>query len=111
MGGVSPTSNTLKLLRREGYLPWVTEHWNSFSRKREDLFGCIDVVALRAGSLGVLGIQCTSKSGLSARRKKIRDNPYSDIWIQAGNGLELWGWYKNKSNRWEVKREKYELGQ
>ena len=111
MKGVSPTTNTLKKLREEGFSPWVTEHWNSFSRKREDLYGCIDVIAIKEGRSGVLGIQCTSKNNMSARLKKIRENPYMDLWIKTGNRLEVWGWFKNKSNRWEVKEMEYNVGE
>jgi hypothetical protein len=38
----SPTQLSLKKLREEGYTVAVVEHWNSFARIRQDLFGFID---------------------------------------------------------------------
>ena len=42
----SPTQLSLKKLREEGYTVAVVEHWNSFARIRQDLFGFIDLLAL-----------------------------------------------------------------
>jgi len=43
---VSPTARTLKALRDGGATCQVVEHWNSFAKIRQDLFGCIDVLVL-----------------------------------------------------------------
>ena len=43
----SPTQLSLKKLREEGYIVAVVEHWNSFARIRQDLFGFIDLLALK----------------------------------------------------------------
>ena len=62
----SPTSRTLQVLRREGYLAAVAEKWNPHSRTRADLFGFADVLAVRAGA-PVLAVQATSAGNHAAR--------------------------------------------
>lgn len=96
----SPTQRSLKKLRDEGYKAAVTEHWNPFAKIRQDLFGIIDIVAVRAGN--TLGVQTTSYSNMSARVKKILGNEvYPDL-KAAGWKIICHGWRKNKSGRWEV---------
>jgi hypothetical protein len=103
VAGTSPTQLTLKKLRSEGWTPWIVEHWNSFAKIRQDLFGFADIIAVNANSVGL--IQCTTKSNMGARIKKINDNVISKLWLQgAGRWIEVWGWFKNKG-RWEVKQE------
>ncbi len=67
----SPTQLSLKKLREEGYTVQVVEYWNSFARIRIDLFGFIDIIALKGKE--VLAVQTTSASNMSARCKKIAD--------------------------------------
>ncbi len=68
----SPTQLSLKKLREEGYTVQVVEYWNSFARIRIDLFGFIDIIALKGKE--VLAVQTTSASNMSARCKKIADH-------------------------------------
>lgn len=85
----SPTEQTLKYLRRSGYVCQVTEVWvaHQWAEKnangsqpgfRRDLFGFIDVLALLEGQ--VLAVQCTAVSGMSSRYRKIlgQEKPPSD---------------------------------
>lgn len=92
----TPTSRTLKLLRDEGKIVNITEHWNSFTRQRKDLFGFIDIIALDVSEKKTWGIQCTSTGNMSARVKKIctecRD--YALAWLEVGNNIEVIGWSK-----------------
>lgn len=90
----SPTQRTLKEFRGRGYKCQVVEHWNSFARIRIDLFGFIDIVAMRPGE--ILGIQTTSDSGRSARRKKILDSELARDWVEAGGKIVLTTWGKKK---------------
>jgi len=71
---------------------------------RQDLFGFIDVLAISDDG-EVLAIQCTSKSNMSARIKKIESNPHLPACRAAGFQIEVWGWFKNKQGRWECKIE------
>lgn len=86
----SPTSRSLEAIRKRGYKPWCVEYWNSFSRKRVDLFGCWDIMAV--GNSEVLLVQTTSYSGVSARVKKIADNDFTPDCREAGIRMEVHGW-------------------
>lgn len=99
----SPTARTLALLRCEGYTAQVVERWNPHARIRQDLFGVIDVVAIRADETGVLGIQATSGDNVSARLHKAKDAEALRTWLAAGNRFEVWGWRKVKG-RWTVRK-------
>jgi len=58
---MSPTTLTLRYLRRAGYLVDVAERWIIGANIRRDLFGCIDLLAIGIDE-PVLGIQATSLS-------------------------------------------------
>jgi hypothetical protein len=90
----SPTQRSLAKLRGDGWTCAVVEHWNQFAHIRLDLFGCIDIVAVRVGNIGVLGVQATSGSNVSARVTKIKAEARAGIWLAAGNKLQVWGWAK-----------------
>jgi len=104
----SPTQRSLKLLRDEGYTVQVVEKWQAFAKKRVDLFGCIDIIAIKDGVTGVLGVQTTSGSNLAAREKKARAIPALTTFLDAGNSFELHGWSKKgkagKRKLWTVTR-------
>lgn len=97
----SPTRRTLVRLRSLGWTADVTERWIPKAKKRKDLFGFIDVVAIRADKAGVLGIQCTTVSNQAARLTKLLAIPATRTWLLAGNRVQVWGW-KKRSGRWEV---------
>lgn len=71
----------------------MVEYWNPFAGKRRDLFQCIDIVAVKVGE-GVLGIQCTTDSNVSARVEKIQELDEAQVWIESPARLEVWGWAK-----------------
>jgi hypothetical protein len=93
---------TRKRLTEEGYLVENVEKYNTFSKKKNDLWGFIDFLAIRRDE--VLAIQVTSKSNMSARRKKMTEHENIGKVREAGIRIELWGFYK-ESNRWKVKIE------
>ena len=97
----SPTVNTLALLRKEGYLVSVVEKWNPHARIRQDLFGFIDILAIRENE--TLAVQCTSDGHVSDRVKKITDHENLPEVRKAGWRIEVHGW-KKKGNRWECRR-------
>ena len=103
VAGVSPTQNTLKWMRAQGYLSAVVERWNPHARIRQDLFGIIDVLGV--SDEGTLAVQSTSDSNLSARVKKMRESEHLGTLIAAGWTVVAQGW-KKKSGRW-VSREIY----
>jgi len=90
----SPTVRSLALLRKEGYSAQVTERYNPYAHVRIDLFGFIDVVAIRADVKGVVGVQTTSQSNASTRYHKILGIPEAKMWLEAGNQIIIHGWSK-----------------
>lgn len=97
----SPTQRTLKHLRELGYKAQVVEHFNSWTKRRIDLFTIIDVVAVGHGE--TLGVQCTSGSNVSSRVAKIADAEATPALREAGWKLVVHGWRKNSKNRWVLR--------
>ena len=103
----SPTARSLAHLRQQGAMAQVVEHWNHFSGRRHDLFGFIDIVAVD-DQPGVLGVQTTSASNVSARMTKLRDECAGEMrrWLLAKNRLVVHGWAKRgprgKRKTWSV---------
>ena len=99
---MSPTSRTTKLLRSEGYLCEICEHYNSFSRRRHDLLGLFDVIALKDDKL--IGIQITSESNNSARYRKMTDeSSHLKAWLRTNNEAWIVTWKKVK-HRWRYRK-------
>jgi hypothetical protein len=71
----NPTARSLAYLRSQGFTCWVTEYWHAFARRRVDLFGIVDILALRPGE--VLGVQTTSAANVSSRVRKIAASEYA----------------------------------
>lgn len=107
MAKTSPTQRSLRYLRENGYEAQVVERWNQFAGIRQDLFGCIDIVAVGNGE--ILGVQATSASNLSARRTK--SEPLAKGWLANGGQFELHGWSKKgprgKQKLWTLTRERW----
>ncbi len=90
---MSPTARSLELLREMNYECQVVEYFNSFSKKRVDLFGIIDIVAAHP-TLGILGVQATTGSNHSARFKKACRAGRVRKWLVGGAHLQIWSWRK-----------------
>lgn len=104
---ISPTQRTLALLRKEGYVCQVVEKWNVHAGVKIDLFGCIDVVGVKADQPGVLGVQCTTRDNQAARMTKALAATALRTWLAAGNSFSVWGWgavLVGKQRRWQVTR-------
>ncbi len=102
----SPTARTLARLRRLGYAAGVVERFIAGAGEggrgiRRDLFGCIDLVAVKAGC-PVLGVQATTAGHVGARVAKARAVPDLRAWLGAGAMFEVWGWERRPSG-WAVK--------
>lgn len=82
------------------------EHYNYFTKRRHDLLGVIDIIALDGG---IVGIQTTSGANHAARRAKALAEPRLRQWIAAGGRFALWSWSKRgpagKRKRWELRVE------
>lgn len=97
----SPTQRSLKHLRDAGYQAAVVEHWNPHVRIRQDLFGFIDILAVRDGE--TLGVQATSGSNVSKRIIKIAEHPNYPAVHAAGWRVVVHGWRKNAKGRWVLR--------
>ena len=119
MARISPMQRTLKWLRKEGMKYDVAESYNSFSKRRKDLFGIIDVVAFKKVmiykgdmlnpviSKKIVGIQVCGEDW-QPHIRKIKASPHGLDWVMAG---ELWliGWRELKSG-WKSRIYKFERG-
>jgi hypothetical protein len=100
---LSPTQRSLVYLRSIGYTAAVVERFNQHAGVRQDLFGFVDVLAMRADKQGVLGIQATTASNASKRVGKILSLAAALVWLACGNRIEVWAWRKKKRH-WIVDR-------
>lgn len=91
---MSPTERSLKYLKGLGYKAAITERWNSFAKIRQDLFGIVDVLALKPGE--TLAVQCTSSTNVSSRVNKVADHENTPWLRDAGWRIEVHGWTKGK---------------
>lgn len=90
---MSPTARTLGWLREQGYLAQVVERFNPHARVRVDLFGCIDVLAVKGTE--TVGVQATSGSNVSGRVQKIKTEvaDHARAWLDGGTRrLLVVGW-------------------
>lgn len=99
---MTPTQRTLEVLREEGYTCAIVERWNPHARIRQDLFGFIDILAIKRDE--TLAVQCTS-TGVASRIKKIMESDYLPKVREAGWKIQVWGWRKNSKNRYVLRRE------
>jgi hypothetical protein len=104
---MSPTARTLRECRKRGYEAQVVEKFNSFTKRRIDLFGCIDVVACTPE--GILGIQATSGANHAARMTKAKAEPKLGRWLKAGGQFAVWSFAKQggrgKRKLWTLREE------
>lgn len=98
---MTPSQRSIKHLRDDGYQVANVEHYNAFTKRKHDLFGCIDLLAIGNGE--TLAVQVTSKSNMSARVKKIEESEALPEMLRSGWRVIVHGWWKNKSNRYELK--------
>jgi hypothetical protein len=101
MASKSPTQLSLAKLREEGYTVAVVEHWNAFARIRQDLFGFIDLLALKGKE--VLAVQTTTAGNMSARVKKIGDHENVGPVREAGWTIHVHGWHQDDKKKWHCK--------
>lgn len=100
MTGLSPTQLSIRHLRTEGYTVEIVERWNPHTRTRHDLFGVLDLLALRGAE--TLGVQTTSNGNVAARVRKIAESQHIAALREAGWTLHVHGWAK-KGNRWQLR--------
>lgn len=94
---MTPTQLSKRKLESEGYTVAVVEHWNGFARIRQDLFGFIDLLALKGDE--TKAIQTTSYSNVPARVNKITNHENLPAVRKAGWTVHVHGWHK-VGKRW-----------
>ncbi|USE79503.1 hypothetical protein NDR89_23210 [Cupriavidus gilardii] len=97
----SPTQRSKEYLESQGYLVAIVERWNPFAKVRQDLFGFIDLLAVREGE--TVAVQTTSRSNMSARARKIAEHQNTAAVRKAGWQIVIHGWAKDTKGRWGVK--------
>jgi hypothetical protein len=111
----SPSELTLAECEKRGWIAQVVEKFNTYTNRRKDLFGCIDIVALtNQGPLTeTVGIQCTTRAHLHDRSAKILAEPRMRMWLEAGNRLYVWTWAKQgargKRKLWRLREQEITL--
>lgn len=103
----SPTQRTLKLLRSEGWLCAVVERWNQYAKVRQDLWGFVDILAIKGDIM--LAVQTTTGDNVAARFEKLRKLEAVSLWLQSPNRLiEVHGWRKigkrGERKLWDCRR-------
>jgi hypothetical protein len=97
----SPTQRSLKVLRDRGYpLVQVVERWNGFARKRVDLFGIVDVIAVGPD---IVAVQTTSASNMASRIRKVTESDALGHLRKAGIRFLVHGWAKRANGRYELR--------
>jgi hypothetical protein len=99
---LSNTVRSTKLLEAEGWTVDTVERWIPVVNRRKDLFGFLDLIAVRGGE--TMGIQTTSASNVASRINKIMESEHLSKVRMANWRIEVHGWAK-KANRWVVRRE------
>lgn len=89
---MSPTARSLAECKRRGYPAQVVERFCIYSKRRIDLFGVIDIVAITPD--GILGIQACAGSSHATRRTKALAEPRMHAWVEAGGLFAVWSWAK-----------------
>ena len=105
---MTPSARTKKLLAELGYASDDAERRITRTIKK-DLFGIIDIVAIRPGE--IFGVQATSASNHSSHVKKALAEPKLLLWLLAGGRFEVWSWGKKgargKVKKWRVRKTKF----
>ncbi len=92
---------TKALYESQGYKCEVVESYNFFTKRKKDMFGILDMVAIGNGES--LGIQMTSKSNMSSRIKKIQESEYLPELIRSKWRIIVIGWFKKPNGRYDFK--------
>lgn len=96
-------SHTAEWLRKMGWSVDYTERPATRFTNTKDLFGCIDLIALKAGrpKLAVQATAARNPGGQAAARvRKILSIPEAKLWIEDGSYLWVVCWVF-KDRRWE----------
>ena len=91
-------NRTIKYLREEGCICGNVEKYNQYSKKKNDLFGFIDIICIEPG-VGVVAVQACGSDYRTHIEKMLgerNENMYE--WLKY-NRVKLYGWRKLKLKR------------
>lgn len=80
-----------------GYLVETVEHWNAFTRRKADLWGFCDLLAISRAE--IIAVQVTSKHNRASHVRKIAENLKAERVREADILIHLHLWEK-VGNRW-----------
>ncbi len=100
-----PLQRSKAWLKEKGWHVWIVERWNQFAGVRQDMYGCIDLVAIRHDLRGVWGINACGEdvqghvkkylNGWEHPKKGLQPpNPHLPVWLAGGNRFSIFGWGK-----------------
>ena len=97
---MSPAQLSLKSLRDRGYLVEMVEHYNYFTHRRKDLWGFIDIIAVKENR--ILVVQVAGGIGEKNKHlKKIGESEFFPIVKSSGIEIELHIWRKLITSRYK----------
>ena len=88
---------------------WIVETWQQWAKKRQDLFGIIDLLVLDGG---ILGIQVCSGGDYQAHVRKLMEDEAENTraWLESGGRIQIWAWRQilakrgGKAKKWVPKK-------
>lgn len=96
---MTPSQRSVKYLREKGYVVANVEKYNYFTKRKHDLYGCIDLLAIGDGE--TLAVQVTSKSNIKARINKIAEAEAFPEMLRSKWRVIVHGWHK-VNNRYQL---------
>ena len=100
---MTPTARSIKFLKDSGYRVARVEHWLSFAKIRQDLFGVADLLGMKRDE-PLVAVQVTTMSNLAKRQQK--DPETVAVWLSTGNRFIYHGWSKKgprgKRKTWQL---------
>jgi hypothetical protein len=106
------TQRTLKYLRDEDYTTAFVEKYVHQVKKKFDMFGIIDIVAIKPGE--TVGVQSCGPD-FTSHDRTILEHENSLKWLEADNRLMLIGWNKvlkvrgGKARIWKIRIKEYKI--
>ncbi len=97
----TPTTRSLEHLRASGWTVGVVEQRIPHTNITRDLFGFIDLLAVRGGE--TMAVQVTSGSNVSARVRKIAESEHVAAVRGAGWSIVVHGWRRNAKGEWTLR--------
>lgn len=109
----SPTQRTLAWLRGQGYTAQVVERWCAYSRRRIDVLGFGDILAVGNGQIVL--VQACAGASHAARKAKALAIPALRTWVECGGTFWVVSWSKRgprgKRKVWTERAEEVDLGE